>query len=138
MADKIKEFEFEADDFVLVNNDSVIHDEKFETKPTTFFKDAVKRFCKNKSSVAGGIILLILILLAIFVPIFSPYDIETIRSEEKFLAPKLFEAGTGFWEEEEGSGTGWHCSEVTASVALVLSSAEQESWSKLNKSSFSL
>ncbi|MBR4344763.1 MAG: ABC transporter permease [Lachnospiraceae bacterium] len=98
MAVKKEEFDFKADDFVLVNSDTVIKDKKLETKPTTFFRDALKRFRKNKSSVVGGIILLILILLAIFVPIISPYDIETVKTEEKFLAPKLFEAGTGFWD----------------------------------------
>ena len=46
-----------ADDFKLVQQDKSIHDLKFTTKPTTFFKDAMKRFAKNKSSVAGAIIL---------------------------------------------------------------------------------
>ena len=73
MADKNKDFNFEADDFVLVQNDIRITDKKLETKPTTFFKDALRRFGKNKSSVVGFIILSILILLAIFVPIISPY-----------------------------------------------------------------
>ena len=90
--------EFREDDFVLVQSDQRIMDKKLETKPTTFLKDAFKRFCKNKSSIVGAIILSILVLLAIFVPIFSPYDIETVKSSEKFLAPKLFEAGTGFWD----------------------------------------
>ena len=98
MADKNKDFNFEADDFVLVQNDIRITDKKLETKPTTFFKDALRRFGKNKSSVVGFIILSILILLAIFVPIISPYDIDTVKSEEKFLEPKLFDAGFGFWD----------------------------------------
>ncbi len=86
------------EDFVLVQKDTKIMDKKLETKPTTFFKDAMKRFAKNRSSVVGAIILGILILLSIFVPIFSPYDIENVRSAEKFLAPKLFKTGTGFWD----------------------------------------
>ncbi|MBR4816561.1 MAG: hypothetical protein IKZ73_04750, partial [Lachnospiraceae bacterium] len=90
--------EFLADDFELVQTDKVIKDKKLETKPTTFFRDALKRFRKNKSSVVAAVILTILILMAIFVPILSPYDIETVRTEEKFLAPKLFDAGFGFWD----------------------------------------
>ena len=35
-------------DFELVQKDQKIHDVKFESKPTTFWKDAFKRFCKNK------------------------------------------------------------------------------------------
>ena len=33
-----------ADDFKLVQQDKSIHDLKFTTKPTTFFKDARHRF----------------------------------------------------------------------------------------------
>lgn len=103
MADMNKrEIEFQADDFQLVREDAErIFDTKLETKPTTFFKDAFKRFCKNKSSVAGAIILAILILLAIFVPIVSTKNIDIVSSKERFLAPKLFEPEYGknnsFW-----------------------------------------
>ncbi len=89
---------FREDDFVLVNQDKRVTDKKLETKPTTFLKDVFKRFCKNKASVVGGIILGILVVLAIIVPIISPYNITTVSTPEAFLAPKLFEAGTGFWD----------------------------------------
>ena len=49
------------EDFVLVQDNVKISDKKFESKPTTFIKDAFRRFKKNKSSVAGAIILGILI-----------------------------------------------------------------------------
>ena len=93
-----RNIQFQADDFQLIQADTRIMDTKLETKPTTFFKDALRRFRKNKSSVAGFFILSILILLAIFVPILSPHNIDLVSSSEKFLAPKLFEAGTGFWD----------------------------------------
>lgn len=89
---------YTKDDFQLVQSNAVIHDLKLETKPTTFFKDAIKRFTKNKSSVVGAIILGILILLAIFVPVLSNNNIKTINTDERFLAPKLFKTGTGFWD----------------------------------------
>ena len=85
-------------DFKLVQVDKKIHDTKFDTKPTTFLKDALKRFTKNKSSVAGAFILGLLILLAIFVPAISPLNIDTQNSVEHFLAPKVFKSGTGFWD----------------------------------------
>ena len=50
--------------------DRRIHDEKFKTKQVGYFKDAFRRFCKNKSSVVAAIIIIILLLYAIFVPIF--------------------------------------------------------------------
>ena len=33
--------------FKLAQKEKSIHDTKFLTKPTTFIKDAFKRFCKN-------------------------------------------------------------------------------------------
>ena len=89
---------FRDDDFVLVNKDKRVTDKKLETKPTTFMKDVFRRFKKNKASVMGGIILGILVLLAIFVPMVSPHNITNVSTPEAFLAPKLFEAGTGFWD----------------------------------------
>lgn len=93
-----RHIDFRSDDFVLVQQNIRIMDKKLETKPTTFMKDAFRRFCKNKSSVAGAIILAILIALTILVPWLSPYNIENVHSPERFLAPKLFKAGTGFWD----------------------------------------
>lgn len=98
MADTEKARDFKEDDFVLIQKDKRVTDTKLETKPTTFFRDALRRFRKNKASVAGGYILGILILLTIFVPLLSNANITTVRSAEAFLAPKLFEAGTGFWD----------------------------------------
>jgi len=92
------EYKINEDSFKFVNADEKIADTKLDTKPTTFAKDAFKRFCKNKSSVVASVILGILILLAIFVPVFSPYSVDRVSAEEVFLEPKLFEAGTGFWD----------------------------------------
>lgn len=89
---------FRDDDFVLVQKDKRVTDKKLDTKPTTFFKDALRRFRKNKASVAGSIILGILIILTVVVPVVSPHNITKVSSQEAFLAPKLFEAGTGFWD----------------------------------------
>jgi len=93
-----KDYEFSSDSFELVQSDKKIFDQKFETKPTTFFKDAMKRFTKNKSSVVGSIILGIILLLALIVPVASTSDIDTIKRDERYLEPKLFDAGTGFWD----------------------------------------
>ena len=90
------------DDFKLVQADEAIHDQKFETKPTTFLKDCFRRFVKNKSSVVAAFILGILILLSIIVPIaFNTSDVHNTDSshpELYYLEPKLFNTGTGFWD----------------------------------------
>ena len=96
-----EEFTLNNDSFSFVQSNKKIFDQKFDTKPTTFFKDAIRRFCKNKSSVVGAVIIAIIILLSIFVPIFSPHDISYSHTSEKQMKPKLFEAGTGFWDGTE-------------------------------------
>ena len=93
-----KEIRFKPDSFELVQSNIRITDKKLETKPTTFFKDAFRRFCKNKSSIVAAFILAILILLTIFVPVLSPSNITNVNVTERMLAPKLFESGTGFWD----------------------------------------
>ena len=90
------------DDFKLVQSDAKIHDQKFETKPTTFLKDCLKRFRKNKSSVVAAFILGILLVMSVVVPVFFKtsdiHDTNTSHPEIYYLEPKLFNAGTGFWD----------------------------------------
>ena len=93
-----KSIEISKDDFKFVQQDSSIHDLKFDTKPTTFFKDAMRRFAKNKSSVAASFILGILILLTIILPSAIPHDITSVHNSEVKLPSKLFNAGTGWWD----------------------------------------
>lgn len=93
-----KDLVISKDDFKFVNTDKKIHDQKFQSKPTTYIRDALKRFRKNKSSVAGAYVLGFLLILAIFLPILSPNEIVEPRVKEAFLAPKLFKSGTGFWD----------------------------------------
>ncbi len=95
------EFTVSLDDFSLVQADVTIHDTKFDTKPTTFIKDAFKRFCKNKASIVGAVIIAIIALMAIFVPVFNTHDVSTTHPYEKLIGPKLFSAGSGFWDGTE-------------------------------------
>lgn len=90
--------EIKQEDFVLTKNDDASHEQKFQTKPTTFFKDSIKRFAKNKSSVVAAVLLGILIVLSIFVPIFDRYDNTVAHADLIYLTPKLFPSGTGFWD----------------------------------------
>lgn len=83
-------------DFVLSQADKKIHDTKFETKPTTFLKDAMKRFCKNRSSVAAAGILLVIIAMAIIVPLADTNDIGTPVAAARYLPPKWFDNTNGF------------------------------------------
>ncbi len=68
--------------------DEKIHDVKFETKPTTFFKDAFRRFRKNRSSVTAGIIIGILITMAVIVPLASQSNIDQSFPQGALLPPR--------------------------------------------------
>ncbi len=96
--DNNENYNLKKEDFEFVQIDKTIHDSKFETKPTTFAKDAFKRFCKNKSSVVGAIIIGFLLLCSFIVPAVSPHDIKNVHMDQTLLPPRLFEAGTGFWD----------------------------------------
>ena len=89
-------------DFKLVQANTKIHDQKFETKPTTFFKDCVKRFAKNKSSVVATVILGLLLVMSVFVPMLCKtsevHETNSSHPELYYLEPKLFNAGFGFWD----------------------------------------
>lgn len=93
-----KKYQFKEDSFQLVQVDKKIHDVKFETKATTFAKDALKRFVKNKSSVVGAIIIGFLLLCSLILPIIIPYDISSTHADQALLPPRLFNPGTGFWD----------------------------------------
>ncbi len=79
-------------------------DKKFDTKAMSYAKDVFRRFCRNKSSVAAAIIILILVIFSIVVPIFCETNYsrnltDTNYQKYKHLLPKIeaFE-GTGFWD----------------------------------------
>ena len=93
--------EIPAEKFKFVQQDVVLHDKKFDTKPVGYLTDAFRRFRKNKSSVIGGIVILILILFAIFGPIFSRYDVSDRDGYYAYCLPRneLFaDMGIGFWD----------------------------------------
>lgn len=64
-------------------------------RENTFWKDAQHRFCQNKSAVFGSILLLFLILLAIFGPLFTSHTYFETQLELKNMPPcKKFLFGT--------------------------------------------
>ena len=71
--------------FKLVGVDARLHDQKFETKQVSYFRDAFNRFCKNKSSVVAAIIILCLVLYAIFVPIFCETNYSLALRDTNYL-----------------------------------------------------
>lgn len=87
-----------AEDFVPTSADKQIHEQHFQTKPTTFFIDSMKRFAKNKSSVVAAVILGLLLILAFVVPAVESDVDKSMTSYATYLEPKLFDSGTGWWD----------------------------------------
>ena len=96
--------EIPAEKFSFVNRDRTLRDEKLQTKPIGYFKDAWMRFTRNKSALVAFVLIIILVLFAIFVPIFSKYTVAFRDPYYHTVLPRneLF-AGTGFWD---GTSTG--------------------------------
>ncbi|MCQ2815462.1 MAG: ABC transporter permease [Bacilli bacterium] len=94
------------EEFKLMHEEASIHDTKFETRAVGWFEDSVKRFARNKASVVGAIIIAIFVLMAIIVPIFSPYnhvkksDFVNGYQDKTYsgVLPKLFNNAGGFWD----------------------------------------
>lgn len=82
-------------DFEFVQMDESIHDKKFDTKPTTYLKDAMKRFLKNRSSVVASVILFTLIGMAIIVPLTNKSNIDSPNNSIRYLPPKWFSGDMG-------------------------------------------
>ena len=91
--------EIPAEKFRLIRQDEKIHDEKIQTKPIGYFKDAWLRFVRNKSAVVAFALIVILVLFAIIVPFISEYDVSFRSGYYKTIQPKnrLF-APLGFWD----------------------------------------
>jgi len=88
-----------AEKFRMVQLDERIHDVKFTTKPVGYFKDALRRFYKNKSSVVAAYIILFLLLFAFFGPLFSQYSMTQADGIYAKCRPiNAVVSELGFWD----------------------------------------
>ena len=91
--------DIEKDKFRFVNPVDYTLQDKTPVKTRSYSYDAFRRFCKNKSSVAGTVIILVLVLFAVLMPIFSPYDISDRDGYYSFVLPKnSLLVNKGFWD----------------------------------------
>ncbi len=87
--------------FRFATRNDLFHDSKFETKPVSYFQGAFQRFCKNKGAVVGGVVIAILVLFAIFAPLFTPFQPAYYDMVYAYVTPKakLFaNSGIDFWD----------------------------------------
>lgn len=82
------QYEFLEDDFLLVGDKvDISKDEVIPSNST--FKDMMIRFGKNKGAVIGLVCIIIIALLAILVPIFSPYEFDAIDTASANIKPNV-------------------------------------------------
>ena len=98
---KAQDYQISAEKFVFRSTGENIHDKKLETKPVTYFQDALHRFAKNKGSILAFGIIVILVLFAIITPILSPFQVSYNDSYYRFVQPKnqlFYDLGIPFWD----------------------------------------
>ena len=98
---KANEYVISNEKFNFASGEEKIHDKALETKPISYFRDALNRFCKNKASIVAAFIIGILFLFAIIGPIASPYIVADKDEYFKFARPKnqlFYDLGIPFWD----------------------------------------
>ena len=71
MAKEININSIPKEKLALANLGDHIKDTKFDDKPIGYFKDAWRRFCKNKASIVAAIIILLIVVFAVVMPFFD-------------------------------------------------------------------
>ena len=98
---KAQDYQISKEKFVFHVTDGDLHDKKLETKPVTYFRDALNRFAKNKGSILAFGIIVVLVLFAVITPILSPYTVSYHDAYYKFLQPRnevFYSLGIPFWD----------------------------------------
>lgn len=91
----------EKEKFTLVGREKLQETPVFNARPIGYFKDALKRFQRNKASVVASVIIGALIAFSIFAPIFSPYTVAYQDDYYKFRYPRngfFVSLGLDFWD----------------------------------------
>lgn len=78
-----------AGQFEFAHREEKLHDANFETVSRGFFADALFRLKQNKSSIAAFCILCVIIFMAIFAPILSPYSFSEQFTDYTHMPPRI-------------------------------------------------
>ena len=87
--------------FAFAKRDEAERVEALKGEPVGYFKDALRRFCKNKSSLVATAIIVLLLLFSIIAPIVSPYTVSYQDERYKFCPPESgisTSLGLNFWD----------------------------------------
>ena len=98
---KAQDYKISSEKFVFHSNAENLHDTKLETKPVTYFRDALNRFARNKASILAFVIIIILVLFAIIGPIITPFTVSYEDINYAYVLPRnefFHEMGIHFWD----------------------------------------
>ena len=98
---RAEDYKISSEKFVFRSTGTALHDNKLETKPVTYFRDALHRFARNKASIVATVIIAILVLFAIIGPFLTPYTVAYEDASYAYVLPKnpLFrKMGIHFWD----------------------------------------
>ncbi len=98
---KASEYKISSEKFVFHTTDGNLHDNKLETKPVTYFQDALKRFSRNKGSIFAFVIIMLLVVFAIIGPVLTPYTVAYEDAYYRYTMPKnqlFYDLELGFWD----------------------------------------
>ncbi len=98
---KPQEYNIPSEKFKFRSIDVALHDKKLETKPISYFRDALNRFTKNKASIVAAFIIALLLIFAIIGPLFTPYDVKDEDRIYNSVLPKnelCYKLGLKFWD----------------------------------------
>ncbi len=98
---KAQDYKISSEKFVFHQTESDLHDKKLETKPVTYFRDALNRFARNKASILAAVIIAILVLFAIIGPLVSPFTVSYEDANYAYVLPRnslFYDLGIPFWD----------------------------------------
>ena len=98
---RAEEYKISSEKFVFRSAGENLHDTKLETKPVTYFRDALNRFARNKASIVATVIIAILVLFAIVGPLCTPYTVAYEDASYAYALPRnglFYKLGIPFWD----------------------------------------
>lgn len=98
---RAEDYKISSEKFVFHSIGENLHDQKLETKPVSWFRDAFNRFAKNKASIFAAIVIMFLILFAVIGPMLTPYTVSYEDANYAFVLPKnqlFYDLGIPFWD----------------------------------------
>ncbi len=105
---KAQDYQISSEKFVFRSQNGNLHDNKLETKPVSYFRDALNRFSRNKGSILAFAVIMLLVLFAIVGPMLTPYTVSYQDETYKFMVPRnelCYKLGIGFWDGgKQGNG----------------------------------